>query len=177
MEAQATPRRARRHRAKVPEAAVALADEVGIETLRMRRVAEELGVAPMALYKHVADKEDLLDGMVEGGASPRNSSISRANEVRKHQSNLPRRCVRRCSPRWAGLTPNIASIATSTPHDDQTVFGHGCDDEFEFRFALDLMLDGIERLPAALELGASEGGTLLMKDRIALGRARQWRSR
>ena len=42
--------------------------------------------------------------------------------------------------------PNIVSIATSTPHDDQTVVGHGCDDEFEFRFALDLMLDGIERL-------------------------------
>lgn len=31
----------------------------------MRALAEQLGVVPMALYKHVADKEDLLDGMVD----------------------------------------------------------------------------------------------------------------
>jgi AcrR family transcriptional regulator len=47
------------------EAAVTLADEIGIDALSIRRLAQELGVVPMALYKHVADKEDLLDGMVE----------------------------------------------------------------------------------------------------------------
>ena len=31
----------------------------------MRRLAQELGVVPMALYKHVAGKDELLDGMVE----------------------------------------------------------------------------------------------------------------
>ena len=31
----------------------------------MRRLAQELGVVPMALYKHVANKEELLDGMVD----------------------------------------------------------------------------------------------------------------
>jgi len=31
----------------------------------MRRLAEELGVVPMALYKHVANKEELLDGMID----------------------------------------------------------------------------------------------------------------
>ena len=31
----------------------------------MRRLAQELSVVPMALYKHVADREDLLDGIVE----------------------------------------------------------------------------------------------------------------
>lgn len=42
--------------------------------------------------------------------------------------------------------PNIVTVASASAHDDTTVVGRGCDDEFEFRFALDLMLDGIERL-------------------------------
>src|SRR6187431_1791712 len=53
------------NRQRVLEAAVTLADEVGIEALSMRRLANELGVVPMALYKHVANKEQLLDGMVD----------------------------------------------------------------------------------------------------------------
>jgi AcrR family transcriptional regulator len=46
-------------------AAVALADQSGIESLSMRKLAHEFGVVPMALYKHVANKEDMLDGMVD----------------------------------------------------------------------------------------------------------------
>ena len=46
-------------------AAVALADEAGLDGFSMRRLAQEFGVVPMALYKHVANKEDLLDGMVD----------------------------------------------------------------------------------------------------------------
>ena len=57
--------RVRLNRERVLDSAVALADETGIDALSMRRLAQELGVVPMALYKHVADKEDLLDGMVE----------------------------------------------------------------------------------------------------------------
>ncbi|WP_076260052.1 TetR/AcrR family transcriptional regulator [Intrasporangium flavum] len=53
------------NRARVLRAAVAHADAHGIDGLSMRRLAESLGVVPMALYKHVADKEDLLDGMVD----------------------------------------------------------------------------------------------------------------
>jgi len=45
--------------------AVALADHAGIETVSMRSLAQELGVVPMALYKHVTNKEELLDGMVD----------------------------------------------------------------------------------------------------------------
>jgi AcrR family transcriptional regulator len=51
--------------ARVLRAAVALADEAGLEAFSMRGLAHELGVVPMALYKHVANKEDLLDGMVD----------------------------------------------------------------------------------------------------------------
>ncbi len=46
-------------------AAVVLADQGGIDSLTMRNLAQELGVVPMALYKHVANKEELLDGMVD----------------------------------------------------------------------------------------------------------------
>ena len=47
------------------QAAVALADKAGSKAFSMRRLAQELGVVPMALYKHVANKEELLDGMVD----------------------------------------------------------------------------------------------------------------
>ncbi|HEY5261007.1 MAG TPA: TetR/AcrR family transcriptional regulator [Solirubrobacteraceae bacterium] len=46
-------------------AAVALADDGGLEAFSMRALAQELGVVPMALYKHVANKDALLDGMVD----------------------------------------------------------------------------------------------------------------
>jgi hypothetical protein len=42
--------------------------------------------------------------------------------------------------------PNIVAIAGSMNHEDGSVVGHGCDDQFEFEFALDLLLDGFERL-------------------------------
>ena len=58
-------RRERLNRDRVLQAAVALADESGIGAVSMRGLAKELGVVPMALYKHVADKDELLDGMVD----------------------------------------------------------------------------------------------------------------
>jgi AcrR family transcriptional regulator len=51
--------------ARVLQAAVALADAAGLQAFSMRGLAQELGVVPMALYKHVANKEELLDGMVD----------------------------------------------------------------------------------------------------------------
>ncbi|MGH9197452.1 MAG: TetR/AcrR family transcriptional regulator [Acidimicrobiia bacterium] len=52
-------------RDRVLEAAVRVADAENIEAVTMRRLALELGVVPMALYKHVANKEDMLDGMID----------------------------------------------------------------------------------------------------------------
>ena len=52
-------------RARVLHAAVALADASGSETLSMRKLGEALGVEAMSLYNHVANKEDLLDGMID----------------------------------------------------------------------------------------------------------------
>jgi AcrR family transcriptional regulator len=45
--------------------AMALADAEGLGSLSMRKLAQELGVEAMSLYHHVANKEDILDGMVD----------------------------------------------------------------------------------------------------------------
>ena len=52
-------RRAPLSREVVLRTAVALADHAGIDSVSMRNLAQELGVVPMALYKHVANKEGL----------------------------------------------------------------------------------------------------------------------
>ncbi|MDP8932290.1 MAG: TetR/AcrR family transcriptional regulator [Actinomycetota bacterium] len=52
-------------RERVLRGAVAFADESGIESLTMRKLGEALGVEAMSLYNHVANKDDLLDGMVD----------------------------------------------------------------------------------------------------------------
>jgi AcrR family transcriptional regulator len=65
MSQQKENRRERLSRARVLQAAVALADKTGLDGFSMRGLAQELGVVPMALYKHVANKDELLDGMVD----------------------------------------------------------------------------------------------------------------
>jgi AcrR family transcriptional regulator len=62
---QDTRRRAPLSRERVLDAALALADESGVESLSMRKLAKELGVEAMSLYNHVASKEDLLNGLVD----------------------------------------------------------------------------------------------------------------
>jgi AcrR family transcriptional regulator len=49
----------------VLHAAVALADASGSESLSMRKLGEAVGVEAMSLYHHVANKDDLLDGMID----------------------------------------------------------------------------------------------------------------
>lgn len=49
----------------VVEAALALADEEGLEAVTFRGLGDRLGVTAMALYRHVRDKDDLLDAMAE----------------------------------------------------------------------------------------------------------------
>ena len=58
-------RRAPLTRERVLLAAVDLADRGGLEALSMRKLGQELGVEAMAIYRHVRDKDDLLDGVVQ----------------------------------------------------------------------------------------------------------------
>lgn len=215
------------NRERVLQAAVALADAAGFESLSMRRLAEELGVVPMAIYKHVANKDELLDGMVAaliGEIDPpapdldwksavRLRVLSARQALQRHpwarqaiesrtnktpavldymdsftgmflaggfSADLTHHVMHAIGGRMWGFTqelfdapadptaaspaemppearaamlkqmaaryPNIVAIATSVDHDEGSVVGHGCDDQFEFEFALDLLLDGFERL-------------------------------
>lgn len=215
-------------RARVLAEAVALADAEGIGAVSMRHLADRLGVVPMALYKHVADKDDLLDGMVDAvigefrtvdppgvavGDSPgdpagwkaevRAAVLAARAAVLRH--TWARRAIESRTVRTpavlghmehlttlflgAGLTPDLTHHVMHTlgnriwgfspelfdapaeaqgrrprtsPQPDPADFpgimaitadatarrpdATGCDEDFEFGFALDLILDAVERL-------------------------------
>lgn len=206
-------------RDRILRAAVALADRGGVEAASMRKIAQELGVVPMALYKHVSNKDELLDGMVDvvvGEIDPPASDVDWKTAVRQRILSARRALLRhpwasrliesRTEPtptvleymdsmigmfraggfsvdlthhalhamgsRLLGFSqelfndspgvdpeveaamfeamadtyPYIREILVSVTHDDASVVGPGCDDQFEFEFALDLVLEGLERL-------------------------------
>ncbi|GAA1233330.1 TetR/AcrR family transcriptional regulator C-terminal domain-containing protein [Kitasatospora nipponensis] len=212
-------RRAPLNRERVLRAAVALADRAGIDALSMRNLAQELDVVPMALYKHVANKEELLDGMVDtvvGEIEPPTAGADWKSAIRRRVLSARRALLghpwasrvieSRTSPtpavldylnsiigtfraggfsvdlthqvmhalgsRMWGFTqelfpaapsvdpqaqaatfaamaaryPHILEMAMAGSHRDESIVGGGCDDQAEFEFALDLLLDGFERL-------------------------------
>jgi AcrR family transcriptional regulator len=53
------------NRERVLSGALAVADAEGVDALTMRLLAEHLGVRPMALYHHVANKSEIIDGIVD----------------------------------------------------------------------------------------------------------------
>ena len=215
------------NRERVLATAVALADRDGVESLSMRRLAGELDVVPMALYKHVANKDELLDGMLDVVVAeidpPRTGTdwksavrerilsarrallrhpwASRVMETRTRPTptvmaymdsmiqmfldggfsiDLTHHVAHTLGSRLMGFSqelfndqadedqpfdpetiqqlgqafPSIYRIYLEISHDDASVVGPGCDDQFEFEFALDLILDGIERLKERAEPGS-----------------------
>jgi AcrR family transcriptional regulator len=59
------PERTRLSRERVLSAAVAVADTGGLSSLTIRSLAQQLGVKPMSVYYHVANKDEILDGIVD----------------------------------------------------------------------------------------------------------------
>ena len=120
---EAASKRVPLSRDRVFRAAVALTDAAGIGSLTMRSLAQELGVKPMALYYHVANKEEILDGIVDLVFSeielPTANGDWRSEIVRR--ANSARRVLRRHP--WAiGLmesrkTPGPATLR----HHDATI--------------------------------------------------------
>jgi AcrR family transcriptional regulator len=209
-------------RDRVLRAAIDLADQDGIESVTMRRLAQTLQVEPMSLYNHAANKDDILDGMVEAIVGEINDLVSTsetsaddwktamrqrvlsAREVHlRHtwapgviesrtrtsaavlqyfdsliglfreagfSTDLTHHAMHALGSRALGFTqelyddsqqlgpeetaillhqmagpyPNIAEMVKEISHDADTTLGW-CDDQFEFEFALDLILDGLER--------------------------------
>lgn len=198
--------------------AIALADSEGFEGFSMRTLAARLSVVPMALYKHVSDRSDLIAGMVDevilsyespsaqlGGWKARvrfrvlaarstylahpwlgaaiEERTRRTDAVFAHMNALAGEFMaggvsadlthyamhalgnriwgysREAFPDEAAPTPadadhaEIAQYMTENyPHivaialDAATRNPSGCDQQDEFDFALDLLLDGVERL-------------------------------
>jgi AcrR family transcriptional regulator len=62
---KASERRVPLSRERVLQAAIKLADQGGLDSLSMRKLGQELGVEAMALYYHFANKEEVLDGIVD----------------------------------------------------------------------------------------------------------------
>jgi TetR/AcrR family transcriptional regulator, tetracycline repressor protein len=97
--------RARLTRAAVVDRALQLADEAGLEALTIRKLAQELGVTPMALYWHFRSKDELLDGLSERLWSEIDVDIDRAapwpDQLRRLLESLLR--VLRAHPEATGL--------------------------------------------------------------------------
>lgn len=207
--------RERLNRDRVLRRAIALADAEGIDALTMRHLAQQLDVVPMALYKHVANREQLLDGMVDTVVAEidharfagdwrtavRQQVLSARRGLQRHPwarrvietrvgkslavldyieaftalflqggftPDLTHHVMHALGGRMWGFTQEVfedsspapelppeimaamaqrypSILAVASPHGDDVV-GRGCDDQFEFEFALDLLLDGFERL-------------------------------
>jgi TetR/AcrR family tetracycline transcriptional repressor len=65
MSSESRETRTQLNREALVETALAIGDAEGLEAISLRRVARELGVTPMALYRYVDSKEDLLSGVAE----------------------------------------------------------------------------------------------------------------
>ena len=63
--ANRAPRRVPLSRERVLDAAIKLADQGGLESLSMRKLGQEFGVEAMALYYHFANKDEVIDGIVD----------------------------------------------------------------------------------------------------------------
>jgi len=111
-------------RERVLRAAIAFADESGIEALSMRKLGEAVGVEAMSLYNHVANKSALLDGMIDvvfseiqipaGAADWKAAMRARAISAREVLSHH----------RWAiGLMESRTSPGPATLHHHDAVLG------------------------------------------------------
>jgi AcrR family transcriptional regulator len=83
------PRRAPLSRERVLRGAIAVADSGGIVTLTIRTLANELGVQPMSVYHYVANKDEILDGIVDIVFS----EIELPNADRDWRAELRRRAI------------------------------------------------------------------------------------
>lgn len=121
-------------RERVVSGAVDLADAQGIEALTMRSLAAHLQVKPMSLYRHVANKDQLLDAMVEhlyaGMERPDPARPDWRGELRRRSSSVRSTLVRH--PWSLGLLESRSGPArpSAFQHADavlETLLGAGFD--------------------------------------------------
>ncbi|MFB6889270.1 TetR/AcrR family transcriptional regulator [Kitasatospora sp. NPDC056327] len=101
---------------RIAEAAVEIADQEGLDAVTMRRLATALGVAPMAAYRYVSSKDELLELMVdhvygEVDLSPARSGWRQVmRELAVHLLEVGRRHPWVTRVGWFGLTPNQIAV-------------------------------------------------------------------
>jgi AcrR family transcriptional regulator len=176
-------RRAGLSRERVLAAAVALADEGGVEELSMRKLAKKLGVEAMSLYNHIANKDHLLNGMIDFVFSEielpspgadwrgemRKGAISTRAALNRHrwavglldarpnpgEANLRLYEATLGCLREAGFPAEMANRAQSIQ--DAYIYGFALQEttrhEEEFLFGLELILDGLEKRLADVRHG------------------------
>ena len=120
-------------RERIVRAAVALADAEGFDSCSIRKVAEKLGAAPMALYRHVSSKEDLLDGMVDVVFGEMYPPVIRGDwKTELRQRGISARAALRRHPWAVGLMESrMHPGAASAAHHNATM---GCLREAGFPF-------------------------------------------
>ncbi|MER7772986.1 TetR/AcrR family transcriptional regulator [Kitasatospora sp. NPDC096140] len=103
------PRQAR-STGEIAAAAVAVADAEGVDAVTMRRVAQELGLSPMALYTYVPGKAELLDLMLDTvyATMPRSAPAGDGWRARVTAVADDNRALHRAHP-W------VAAVSTSRP--------------------------------------------------------------
>ena len=108
-------RRAPLSRERVLRGAVAIADAEGIAALTIRSLAQKLGVKPMSVYHHVANKDEILDGIVDlvfGEIDLPSTAGDWSSEIRRRAASA-REVLRRHS--WAiGLMESRTSPGPAT---------------------------------------------------------------
>ena len=119
-----TPRR-RLTKERILGAAVDLADREGLGALTMRRLGAELGVEAMSLYKDVANKEEILDGVVELIVGQIEIPVSgeRWQEAMRRRAESAREVL--CRHSWAiGLLEGRGSMGPATMRYTEAVLGN-----------------------------------------------------
>ena len=102
-------------RARILEAALHLADAEGLDAVTMRRLAGDLGVAPMALYTHFRSKEELLGGLLDLLAGEVQIPDARASDWQGELANLAR-SMRRQLLAHPAFVPLVATKDPMTPN-------------------------------------------------------------
>ena len=105
-------------RAAVLSVSLQLVDEQGLAAMTMQAVADRMGVTPMALFRHVKNKADLLDGLVESILLE--VPLPDPNDPWPDRLAAMARGTRIAALRHPGVFPLLLQRAAATPGDSRT---------------------------------------------------------
>jgi len=102
-------------RRRIVRAALEVIDGDGLAALSMRRLAGDLGVTPRALYRHVSDKDDLLQAVCEEALGEIPAAADDRRLAWQEQIRQVQRSLRRTLAAHPHLVPLLAQVPTAFP--------------------------------------------------------------